>query len=216
MSRSTKADRIVFHGSRGIVGPREIDLHALGRRLIEARESCGWGSRETDIESHVGIGTVSRLESARRPEISVRSLARIASALGVRFDWLVHGHGPMRELRPGEEVSDPKAGVFLAHVDRLPGLREWLQENPAEVRLSTLVRGIEAYPTLCTRTRSDGQPLGGWSQYFADLDALVRVTIVDDERPAQKPLRSRPPTTAGLLGPATKTGGRRRSRKTAK
>lgn len=151
----------------------EIDIAAVGARLREARERRGYGSAELDIMAEVGRGTVSRIESGDRPEVSAVVLAKIADAVGVRLDWLIYGRGEMR-VKDADRVApapDPPIGGFLLQVDRLPGLRRWIEQQREQFPLSTIARGLEAYENSPPQSREDGVPKAGWSSFFADVEA---------------------------------------------
>jgi transcriptional regulator with XRE-family HTH domain len=67
----------------------------MGERLREAREMAGLKQRELDRLASLCGGHVWQIESGRRdrnPTLS--TLDRLATALGLRLDWLVHGKGP--------------------------------------------------------------------------------------------------------------------------
>jgi len=62
-------------------------------RLREAREARGLSTRELDAAAKVAIGRTWQIESGRKANVEVKTIARIASALGCSIDWLVSGVG---------------------------------------------------------------------------------------------------------------------------
>lgn len=70
----------------------------LGRRVQEAREEAGMGVNDLDraIGAAEGSGYTSRLESGDKVRPSAIFMARIASALKVRIEWLLRGEEPKR------------------------------------------------------------------------------------------------------------------------
>lgn len=152
-----------------ILSAVDIDLEAIGKRARLARERRGKSGNEVDIDAEVGRGTVSRLESGRSRDIALHVVARVANALQIRLDWLVFGRGEMNvgNDRPGP--PDPKIGTFLLKLGRLPGLQAWIDENPSAFPLSTIARGVDVYEKRPNRSRDDGEPLGGWGAYFAEI-----------------------------------------------
>lgn len=152
----------------------EFDIDTIGRRLREARERKGYGSAELDIMAEVGRGTTSRIEAGERPEVSAVVLSKLAATLGVHLDWLVHGRGDMH-IKNAERKTpppDPPIGGFLLQIDRLPGLRRWIERHPGEFTISAIARGLEKYEHLPPQSQEDGVPMGGWGSFFADVDAL--------------------------------------------
>jgi transcriptional regulator with XRE-family HTH domain len=163
-----------------------VDMAGIGRRLREARERRGYGSAELDIMSEVGRGTTSRIESARSPEISLMVVAKVATALGVRLDWLVFGRGEMYSTHDKPALPDPPIGGFMLQIARLPGLQRWIEQNPGEFPLSTIAKGLEQYAHRPNRSREDGEPLGGWGAYFADVDAAEARPLSNSGAKAEK------------------------------
>jgi len=71
----------------------------LGDRVRQARMLRQRGSTELDRMAGVSQGTVSRLESKQRGKFggTGTTVARVAKALRVNFEWLMTGQGPMEE-----------------------------------------------------------------------------------------------------------------------
>jgi transcriptional regulator with XRE-family HTH domain len=67
----------------------------LPTRLLLARGSRGYS--QADLARHSGVAgsLLSRIENEERPSLAAETLFRLASALGVRPEWLWRGTGPM-------------------------------------------------------------------------------------------------------------------------
>ena len=62
----------------------------LGTRVKRLRERRGWTQHELARHSGVSRTTIASLESGQRNSLSLENGARIANALGVTLDALVH------------------------------------------------------------------------------------------------------------------------------
>lgn len=76
-----------------------VIMKTLADRLRWARESRGWSMRQCDRVAGLAVGHTSMVETGRRTDPSVRTVASLAHALGVSLDWLVDGTGPTPKLR---------------------------------------------------------------------------------------------------------------------
>ncbi len=157
----------------------------LADRVREARLEAGLGMNELDRrigQPHGGYTTRLEAGEKKRPDPAV--LNKIADALNVRLEWLLSGDLPKREGSPQPRTSnggtvanaDPAIGTFLLKLDRLPGLRGWLEEHPAELSVSQVAKGIAIYEQVKPKAREDGQPHDGWGAFFRDAlsDRLTR------------------------------------------
>src|SRR5437763_2381300 len=72
-------------------GSTPVSSHVIATRLRDARRQRGW-SRET-LAHHSGISwaAIAQIESGRRPDPRVSSVARLAAALDISIDELVRG-----------------------------------------------------------------------------------------------------------------------------
>lgn len=66
---------------------------ALSQRIREARAACGMTQQELARAAGVSSGILISRWECDAVEPSLRTLAKVASALGVRLDWLVTGVG---------------------------------------------------------------------------------------------------------------------------
>ncbi len=74
--------------------------NALAQRLIKARSSHGWSQADLAESSGVAAAQISRYEQGRttpRPPV----VAKLAKALGVRFEWLAFGQDDTAGKEPG-------------------------------------------------------------------------------------------------------------------
>lgn len=70
--------------------------NSVAQRLVKARSAHEWSQQELSEVSGVAAAQISRYEAGRskpRPEV----LAKLAKALGVQFEWLSRGAGPIEE-----------------------------------------------------------------------------------------------------------------------
>jgi transcriptional regulator with XRE-family HTH domain len=72
-------------------------MASLGDRIKGAREAKGLGTNELGRLAGTTGATISRLEGGERSKRggSIETVAKIASALGVRAEWLASGAGAM-------------------------------------------------------------------------------------------------------------------------
>jgi transcriptional regulator with XRE-family HTH domain len=87
--RTSDASRLAPEAAApGIIGQPEI-----GRRLSRARHDRGWTLARLSAESGVAIATLSKVENARSGA-SFDTVARVARALGLRFDDILSPDSP--------------------------------------------------------------------------------------------------------------------------
>jgi len=70
-----------------------ISPSPLGERLRQTRERAGIAARELDRIAGITEGHTTLIESGRRRDISGRTLASLAEALGAESRWLLGGVG---------------------------------------------------------------------------------------------------------------------------
>lgn len=83
----------------------------IGDRVRKAREALGITQNELGRRAGLKTGYVSRIESGDRGKRTSGDVATaLAQALGVRYEWLLHGKGPQRlqQVEEAEIVSDKK------------------------------------------------------------------------------------------------------------
>lgn len=156
----------------------EVDLmDTLGERLRHAREARGWDQPELSRQSGVKVSTISEIEQGR---IKRSTFAHnLATALGIRVEWLQDNDGPMpataiAETRPSyraDELQIPQldvaAGMALAgrsptdHLDIVNQVRVNLPQLRREVSFSrpNNLRIITGYGDSMEPTFKDGDPL---------------------------------------------------------
>jgi len=64
---------------------------SLGRRLRAARERLGWSREALAYRSSLSWSAIEQIESGRRRDVRLKTLAALASTLGVSIDYLVEG-----------------------------------------------------------------------------------------------------------------------------
>ena len=68
----------------------------IGRRLKDGRRRRGWTQVALAEATGVGLATIRRIEQTDF-EPRLATARKLATALGVRVEWLVFGIGPMTE-----------------------------------------------------------------------------------------------------------------------
>jgi hypothetical protein len=135
----------------------------LAQRIVLALHgrSGVWLERTAKLPKGYGSYVI----SGERRRLGPKFMTQIADALGVTQKWLASGDGPMTEASKG---LDPTIGTFLLKLDRLPGLREWIESNPSALTVSQIATGMAIYDDVKPRSREDGRPLDGWGAFFDD------------------------------------------------
>lgn len=115
----------------------------MGDRLRQARLLRGLGVNELDRVAKLAVGTTSRLEHGDRGKrgSSGATVAKLASVLKVRVEWLLSGTEPM-EAPSTDEVPNRAAAAALA---REAGV---LQEAIDDVLLEAVPPEDTHKPTL--------------------------------------------------------------------
>jgi transcriptional regulator with XRE-family HTH domain len=119
--------------NRGMRGP-SIDPVAFGRRVRERRDELGWSQGKLAKESGQSQSNVGWIElgNAKDPEKQALKLAR---ALHLHVDWLLHEIGPRETARP---LPSPKefAALYadLPDVAKAELLRVVAKHSPKRVR----------------------------------------------------------------------------------
>jgi len=70
-----------------------VNMEKLGKRLKTAREKAGLSQRQLANESGVSQGMISQIEAGHK-EGGIRTLEKLAEALGMRFEDLYRGEAP--------------------------------------------------------------------------------------------------------------------------
>ena len=77
-------------------------MKTLGNRIVEARLRKKWLQKDLAAASGVSMGMIGMLEKGKRGSDGKTpgSLAPLARALGVNYEWLAHDLGPMAGQAP--------------------------------------------------------------------------------------------------------------------
>ena len=75
-------------------------LQRLGEAVHLARRRLGWTLKELETRSGVGAPIISRIETGQRPQVSFEVVARVATALGISLDSVLHEEDRESELQP--------------------------------------------------------------------------------------------------------------------
>lgn len=87
---------------------------AIGGRLAGARRRVALSQQALAHLAGVAPSYLCQVEGGRRGELSVAHLARVASVLGLSFDWLITGRGEppsMRELCAAVARAEASKGL---------------------------------------------------------------------------------------------------------
>lgn len=110
----------------------------LGARLVLARESKGdlWTRKHLAVASGVSYSTISMLEQGSRGNTGTvpGTIPQIAKALGVYYEWLAYGTGPMiivgDQSTAGQgEVSINQAELSSLQIATIDGLTRALKNG---------------------------------------------------------------------------------------
>lgn len=85
-------------------------VQGLGRRIQIALDMRGLSKNAVQKALGMAPSHLSRIVSGQREDITVSTLVMLARHLGVRYEWLLEGTGPVE--RP--EVADPPAPATVA------------------------------------------------------------------------------------------------------
>ena len=94
-------------------------MEDLGKRLKNAREKAGLSQRELARSSGVSQGMISQIEAGHK-EGGLRTLEKLAAALGVGFDALYRSDGPS----PGTGLLNDKLVYEIAQTVKPMTVRE--------------------------------------------------------------------------------------------
>lgn len=99
----------------------------LAERLKEARAHARLSQPELEAKSGVSQKTISKIE--RGDQKSTTKIVQLASACGVRPEWLGTGEGPMVDLTPGLQQERSGYGHMLS-TEALEVARMWQELLP--------------------------------------------------------------------------------------
>lgn len=145
-------------------------------RLIHAREAKGWTQEELARASSVSQGAIGNYESGLRN--SSRQVVSLATALGVRVEWLDKGKGAMRDgsnIAPGPDIRGKLPLVSWVRAGELcESPTNFAPEDAEEWFDCPVPHGPNSY---CLRVAGDSMDDGTRSSY-GDGDIL----FVDPDR----------------------------------
>jgi transcriptional regulator with XRE-family HTH domain len=117
-------------------------VETLGKRIVYARKRKGWSQNKLEEEAGLSLGMVSRAEHDRRAP-TTETVGKLATALGVRVEWLLSGTPPMEPEEPSVDDPIPNRGraARLAHEDGVPraAIESVLGEKPGPEALTRSV-----------------------------------------------------------------------------
>lgn len=101
-----------------------VSVETLGQRLKSARERANLGTNELTRRAGISAGVVTRLEQGKGKRPGHEVLAKLASVLGVRPDWLATGEGSpepnMMELNSARGGSKAMTKVDAVRSESAP------------------------------------------------------------------------------------------------
>lgn len=118
------------------------------------------------------------------------------------LDELREGRSPLRGPDSYRRAAFTMSiGTLQMKLDRLPGLRAWVESDPSRITVAEIARGVAAYDAMRPRSREDGVPLGGWESYFADVKAgRLEEAPIDDDAAENLERKQLPKASRKLLG----------------
>lgn len=111
-----------------------IGMKTLAERLVHARTLKEWLQKDLSVASDVSMGMIGMLEKGKRGAggRTPGSLPALAAALGVNYEWLAHGTGPMAL----PVITRDAAGKMDIDVARANQPRPQAQVGQADAHLS--------------------------------------------------------------------------------
>ena len=144
----------------------------IGSVLRAARERAGWTREALAYHSGLSCAAIIQIESGRRRDVRLGSLAALAEALGVTIDYLAGGTRPARShlLEHRGFVYDSESH-YLATV--VPYLREGVLHGDAVLAVTTKSQIRRIRSALGSdAARVDFRSSDGW--YRSPMEALKR------------------------------------------
>jgi SOS-response transcriptional repressor LexA len=102
--------------------------NTFGDRVRERREAHEMSQEQLAKASGVSQSTIAQIESGRNK--GTKHILKLATAIGVRPEWLETGRGPMHKSSVGDApISAPKVGVIVKSED--PGKHTITEKKPS-------------------------------------------------------------------------------------
>ena len=152
----------------------------IGETLRSARGRRGWSRDALAYHSGVSASAIAQIESGRRREVRLSTLAALAGALRVSIDYLIGSEAAM-----GSPVFEHHVLAYDSDEDFLaaavPFLAEGIERSEALLAVTTqanieLLRGIGAVGHEI-RSHGGGARSSVWNQIKADVCCLPVVTL---------------------------------------
>jgi transcriptional regulator with XRE-family HTH domain len=111
-------------------------VSSIGDLLRAARERVGWSREALAYHSGLSCAAIAQIESGRRQDVRLASLAALAEALGVSVDYLVGG-----ARAPASQLLEHRAFVYDSDNDYLatvvPYVRDGARRGEAVLAVTT-------------------------------------------------------------------------------
>jgi transcriptional regulator with XRE-family HTH domain len=148
-----------------------VDPSRIGDTLKAARGRLGW-SRET-LAHHSGVSwsAIAQIESGRRKDVRLSSLAALADALGVSVDYLI-GTAAATTSQP----FDHRLLMYRSDEDFLAGAIPFFSEGIEEPSQYLLAVTTEAKTDLLREGldgRSEHVEFANWADWYRSPDAAL-------------------------------------------
>lgn len=154
------------------------DQQAYAREVFAELLEKFAGENQTEIGKRLGVdqSRVSQIRTTGKTSMQVlvgaaqlagRPMAEIVQKVGL-LGRMVELSGDLKRTAEDFRKQSPLIGTFLMKLDRLPGLREWIEENPSTLTVAEVLRGMQVYDEVRPRSRDDGRPFDGWGAFFDD------------------------------------------------
>lgn len=159
-------------------------MSAIGQRVHEAIKARGLTLQGTEKAAGLARGALSKLVNppAGGPYKGTRPAAdtiqKIARTLGVRFDWLMRGEGPMDEGPAAASSSSPETRI--ARPSRYRHLEAAISYWPDRWSSAVLAAARE----ISLQSKHDPTPQE-WTRKLDQLEAAIRI-IARGEEPGRE------------------------------
>jgi len=92
---------------------------SIGEVIRDLREDKGWSAARLARKADLGESTVSMIERGKRPTPTSKTIARIAEALGVHADYILHEAGFKNTENPSLHLS-PRESKLIETIREMP------------------------------------------------------------------------------------------------
>jgi Zn-dependent peptidase ImmA (M78 family)/transcriptional regulator with XRE-family HTH domain len=143
----------------------DVDLSAVGDRVRAARGRAGLSQRDVEARSGISQSMLHRVETGKRPNVTLEEFDRLAQALAVGLDELLYGSAVETRVLAAARTSGCTADSLKA------ALGQGIELLKLDDRLDAVVTGLrqEAAPGMLALSSSGsaqerGEAAAGWAR----------------------------------------------------